>query len=81
MDNPVHTPEQLALVLRGLRQSRRQTQAEAAQAVGLQTKTVSGLETRPATATLNSLFRLLAALDLELVIRPRGRSESPPTEW
>ena len=81
MEHPAHTPEQLGLVLNHQRRARQLTQAQAARAVGLQTKTVSGLKNRPASATLASFFKLLAALDLELVIRRRGPSSTPSTEW
>ncbi|MCS3904513.1 HTH-type transcriptional regulator/antitoxin HipB [Methylohalomonas lacus] len=81
MEHLVHTPEQLGLVLNNQRRARQLTQAQAARAVGLRAKTVSGLENRPAGATLASFFKLLAALDLELVIRRRGPSSTSHTEW
>ena len=79
MKYPVHTPRQLGQVLKGQRKSQHLTQAEAARSVGLLPKTVSKLELDPDTATLESLFKLLSALQLELVVR--SKSTSSAGEW
>lgn len=73
MDHTASTPRQLALVLRGRRQALRVTQAIAAARIGLLPKTVSALESRPERCQVASLFKLLAALELELVLRPKAR--------
>ena len=58
-------------------------EAQAAQKVGLFPKTVSALEGRPEASSVESLLKLIAALDLELVLRPKD--ENLPTgqkgEW
>jgi len=41
--------------------------------VGLLPKTVSALESEPDASTLGSLFKLLSALEVELVIRPKPK--------
>ena len=78
MDYPVQTSEQLAQVLRCQRIAMRRTQQRAGAGVGLLPKTVSALETAPHRSTVKSLFKLLAALDLELVVRERA--DRPHTE-
>jgi HTH-type transcriptional regulator / antitoxin HipB len=80
MNTPALTPAQLGQLLRGQRKSRQLTQATAAASVGLLPKTVSKLELDPGTATIESLFKLLSALDLEIVVRSRadGRRD---TDW
>lgn len=65
------TPEQLAAVLRGRRQSLALTQRAAGAQVGLLQKTVSALETDPAGSSIASLYKLLSALQLDLVLEPR----------
>ncbi|MFT3841509.1 MAG: helix-turn-helix domain-containing protein [Myxococcaceae bacterium] len=65
------TPEQLAQLLRGFRASAGLTQAAAATAGGMLPKTVSSLESDPGRASVESLYRLLSALDVELVLRPK----------
>jgi HTH-type transcriptional regulator/antitoxin HipB len=76
----VHTPAQLGRVLRGQRTALKLTQREAADVVGLLQKTVSRLERDTDTATLDSLFKLLSALQLELVLQPK-QSQSATREW
>ncbi len=80
MNYTAHTPRQLGQVLRGQRKSQKLTQKEAAQAVGLLPKTISKLELATETATIESLFKLLSALQLEIVVRSRTQ-ESPTREW
>ncbi len=76
MEYPILTTRQLALALKGWRKSRKLTQAEAGSQVGLRPKTVSALESKPDPSTLASLFKLLSALELELVIRPKSKSSA-----
>jgi HTH-type transcriptional regulator / antitoxin HipB len=77
------TPSQLAAVLRGRRQALGLTQREAGGKVGLLQKTVSGLESDPSGSSVASLFRLLSALELDLVLDPRQPSRTAPVgqEW
>lgn len=79
------TPDQLAAVLRGQRQALGLTQKDAGAQVGLLQKTVSALETDPAGSSLASLYKLLSALKLDLVLEPRQAeaedSHAPRSEW
>lgn len=83
MDFPVHTPQQLADVLRGRRKRLALTQAEAGAPVGLRAKTVSALESVPEPSSIRTLFRILSALELELVLRPKSSAAVEPrtSEW
>lgn len=76
---PTRTPDQLAAVLRGLRKQRGFTQKQAAAKVGLLPKTISAMESDPARASVRSLYKLLSALDVELVLKP-GPGASTPTD-
>jgi len=80
MDYAIHTPKQLGAVVRGQRKTLKLSQTAVASTVGLLPKTVSKLEQAPDTATLESLFKLLSALRLELVVRSRAQEPSP-REW
>ena len=80
MDYIAHTPMQLGKVLRGQRKTINASQRDVGAAVGLLPKTISKLELDPETATLESLFKLLSALQLELVVRSRPQ-EAPHREW
>lgn len=77
------TPEQLACVLRGQRQTSKLTQKQAAALVGLLPKTISALESDPERASLGSLFKLLSALGLELVLQPKvgAKPSTSQSEW
>lgn len=80
MSASAHTPKQLGQVLKGQRKLQQLTQKEAAEQVGLLPKTISRLELAPETATVESLFKLLSALRLELVVRSKSQ-ESSEKEW
>jgi HTH-type transcriptional regulator/antitoxin HipB len=75
-----HTPKQLGQVLKGQRRSQQLTQKQAAQVVGLLPKTISKLELATETATIESLFKLLSALELELAVRSKS-DQSRNREW
>lgn len=77
---PIRTPQQLGTVLQGFRKQRGLTQAQVARAAGLLQSAVSELELDSSTASLNRIFKLLAALDVELVIRQRAKN-AQPSEW
>jgi len=83
MEYTIHTPQQLALALRSQRKARRLTQKTAGAAVGLLPKTVSALESSPERSSVESLFKLLSALELELVLRPKSSDTDQTTslEW
>lgn len=68
----VISPESLGIALRGARKRKSMNQAEAGKLVGLDQPTVSRVERGNPGTRLDTLFHLLSALDLELVIQPRG---------
>jgi HTH-type transcriptional regulator/antitoxin HipB len=80
MSYTVHTLEQLGPVLKGLRKEQNLTQKEVGAAVDMLPTTVSKLELEPDTATVDSLFKLLSALQLEVVLQSR-QQESSTREW
>jgi len=82
MKYPVQTLQQLGLALRSRRKQKNMTQREAGRMVGLLPKTVSGLEADPERASVRSLLRLLSALELEIVLRPKdARVDDKTLEW
>lgn len=66
------TPYQLAQVLRGYRRARGLTQEATATLGGMLQKTVSNLELAPERTSVESLYKLLSALNLELVLRDKN---------
>lgn len=79
METIARTPLQLGNCLRQRRREFSLTQEKLAAKVGVRQRTVSDLETSAATR-LATLPRALAALDLELVIRPRTKGSDRDIE-
>lgn len=79
-DYPIKTPQQLGAVLQGYRKERGLTQQAVGSKVGLAQKAVSKIELDAARSGLSLIFKVLAALDLELVVRPRGTT-GRRSEW
>ena len=71
MDYIARTPDQLGPLLRSCRKQRRMTQKATGAMVGLKQGTISAIEADPARTSINTLYKLLSALDLELVIRDK----------
>lgn len=72
MDQPTRTQPQLGALIRRARKAAGLTQGELGELVRRRQATVSTLEAGEG-ATLDTLFAALAALDLELVVRPRTK--------
>lgn len=76
----IRTPMQLAMVLGGFRKKLKMTQKQASLKVGLYPKSISALENSPETSSIESLFKLLSALGLELVLKSKSLGSSDG-EW
>ena len=77
----IQAPVQLGVLLRGARRERGMSQQELAlKAGGTSQNRLSELELQPGRFTVERLLLILAALDLELVVRPRETS-TRPAEW
>lgn len=76
----VRSPRQLGQALARMRRLRGATQVAAAKAAGMRQPTVSSVESGAPGTELATVFALLAALDLELVVRQRTRKtpSGPP---
>lgn len=74
MDQLARTQKQLGAVIQRQRREKRLTQKELGERAGLRQETISNIE-RGENARLESLLAVLAALDLELTVRPRSRAE------
>lgn len=72
MESIARTPLQLGNYIRRRRRELGLTQEKLAAKVGVRQRTISDVETS-AAARVDTVLRTLAALDLELVIRPRTK--------
>ncbi len=75
MDQTSRTPEQLGATLRRYRKKRGLTQGDLGALINKRQATISNLESGEG-GTLETLLAVLSALDLELLVRPRGKSAS-----
>jgi HTH-type transcriptional regulator/antitoxin HipB len=77
----IRAPAQLGVLLRGVRQQHGLSQKDLAlKAGGTSQARLSQLELQPGRLTVERLLLVLAALDLELVVRPR-QLPGEPAEW
>lgn len=79
METIARTPVQLGNYLRRRRRQLGLTQQELAAKISVQQRTISELETS-ATAQMTTVLSALAALDLEMVVRPRTKSSAQDIE-
>lgn len=69
------SPHSLGLILRSVRKTQGLSQTEAGKSVGIDQATLSKIERGESNTRIETIFRLLAALDMEMIVRPR---EKPP---
>lgn len=72
--------KQLGEVMARLRNQKEMTQGGLGEKAGLRQATISGLENGEPGTRLQTLFDVLAALDLEVVIRPRSKGSAEDIE-
>jgi HTH-type transcriptional regulator/antitoxin HipB len=77
----IRAPSQLGMLLRCARREQGMSQQELAlKAGGMSQARLSQLELQPGRLTVERLLLLLAALNLEVVVRPRQHAINP-AEW
>jgi HTH-type transcriptional regulator/antitoxin HipB len=76
MHSMARTPKQIGCVIQRARRSRGWTQTDLGQRSGLRQATVSAIETGETSARLESILRLLAALELEIRIEARAKASA-----
>jgi len=80
MQNIARTPKQIGDALRRQRKALNLTQAMIRNKTSLRQSTVSALEAGEEGVKLRTLFDILTALDLEMVIRPRTKANPKDIE-
>jgi HTH-type transcriptional regulator/antitoxin HipB len=66
----------LGIILRSTRKNKGLTQAETGRVVGADQTTISNIERGESNLHIDTLFRILAALDMEMIVRPRERASN-----
>lgn len=80
MDQIARTTKDIGNVLRNARKAKGLTQGELANRAGVWQRTISNIETSTSGAKLDTVFDLLAALDLEIHIVPRSKMKPSDLE-
>ncbi len=81
MDPIIYSPKSLGNVLKRQRKAKKLTQTEVGDAFKLDQTTVSSIEQGAAGTRLETLFRMLAALDLEMIIQPKKNTPKTGENW
>lgn len=82
MKYTIRTISQLGMALKSLRASAGLTQEEVAEKVGLLQKTISALESSSSQSTIESLMKLLAGLNCDIIIIPKDENiPEHKSEW
>ena len=78
---PVTSPENLGKVLRHYRKNQGLTQVEAGSKFNLPQKTVSTIEAGTAGIRLDTVFKYMSALGLEMHLEPRNKPSDNEALW
>jgi HTH-type transcriptional regulator / antitoxin HipB len=81
MGKVIRSNNDLGAAIRQARKSKNLRQVDVAQKASVRQALVSDIENGATTAKLDSVIRLLAALDLDLSIVPRRTTGFDPTEY
>lgn len=82
IDHPVKHPQQLAPLIRAMRRQAGLSQAALASRLGVSHQAISQLEKQPERVTVERLMRVLSALKVDLVLRPRTIATTANTgDW
>jgi HTH-type transcriptional regulator / antitoxin HipB len=77
MDYPIHFAEQLSQHLKAFRKTRSLTQAQLAMHLGLTQSRIADIETNPGKVSLENLLKVLAALDVRMLLRDEAKESIP----
>ncbi len=75
----IPSPQALATYLKDEREKRGLSQSELGENVGLRQKTISDFENNPSNTRIETLFKMLAALNLQIHAKEADTSE--PSSW
>ena len=79
MDFPLRFADQLQQHIRALRKARNLTQAQLARKLGVGQSRMADIEANPSVVSVEQLFKILAALDAQLVLRDSSTTMAQDT--
>jgi HTH-type transcriptional regulator / antitoxin HipB len=77
----IRSPKELALLIINQRKKLKLSQVEVSNLVGLKQKTISALENKPESIQLDTLFRVLSALNLDIQVLSKDENPTAKTQW
>lgn len=77
----IRSPKELALFISNQRKKLKLSQVEVSNLVGLKQKTISALENKPESTQLDTLFRVLSALNLDIKIFGKDETLTSKIRW
>lgn len=81
MKQIVHSPETLGQFIQRVRKYKKLTQSDAGRNFKIDQTTISSIENGAKGTKIETLFRLLAALDLELIIQDKNELNNNKNSW
>lgn len=77
----IRSAKDLALYLNDKRKQLKMSQSEVADLVGLKQDTISKFENSPDNSRIDTLFRILSALNLNISLVEKGQKTHEEIEW
>ncbi|HAT3883359.1 TPA: helix-turn-helix domain-containing protein [Legionella pneumophila] len=77
----ISSAKDLALYLKDRRKQLKMSQSEVADLVGLKQDTISKFENSPDNSRIDTLFRILSALNLNISLVEKGQKTHEEIEW
>lgn len=77
----VSSPKELALLAASQRKKLKLSQAEVGKLVGLKQQTISEFEIRPESTQIDTLFRILSALNLNIQLSTKDEINAIKPQW
>ena len=81
MEQIARSPKTLGHVIKRQRKLKNLTQSEVGNTFNIMQYTLSNVEQGAPKTRIDTIFKLLAALDLEMVIRPKSKTTLTDEDW
>lgn len=77
----IHSPRDLAYFVINHRKKLKLSQAKVGKLVGLKQQTISEFEIKPESTQLDTLFRILSALNLDIKMLSKNETSPNASQW
>lgn len=77
----IRSPKELAMFITNQRKKLKLTQIQVSNLVGLKQKTISAFENKPDGTQLETVFRILSALNLDIKLSPKDEISETKSQW